>query len=70
MPSTDPVAASHAGTVKVNVLIAAVFVTAVILESGQDKDTLFWLIVAGGIVAVVALATSVRSRGGIGATGH
>jgi hypothetical protein len=55
---------------KVNALIVAVFVAAVVLErNDQDKDALFWLLVAVGIVAVVGLASAQRSKGGIGATG-
>jgi EamA domain-containing membrane protein RarD len=56
--------------VKVNALIAVVFVLAVVLERGnQDKDAQFWVLVGAGVVAVVGLATFLRSRGGIGATG-
>ncbi len=56
--------------VKLNALIAAVFVAAVVLERGdQDKDLQFWLLVAGGVAAVVGLAASRQSKGGIGATG-
>ncbi|MBT8241477.1 MAG: hypothetical protein KJN63_09645 [Acidimicrobiia bacterium] len=55
---------------KVNALIAAVFVAAIFLErNDQDKDPLFWLLVAVGVVAVVGFASAQRSKGGIGATG-
>ena len=56
-------------TVRVNVLVAAIFVAALVLErDDQDKDALFWIVVAAGVVAVVGLSASRRSKGGIGAT--
>ncbi len=68
--TSDRAARGHTGQVRVNVLIAVVFVIAVVLERGdQDKEALFWILVGAGIVAVVGLATFLRSRGGIGATG-
>ena len=51
-------------------LIAALFALAVVLErADEDTDLRFWMLVAVGIVGVVAAMNALRSRGGIGATG-
>ncbi|NNE95011.1 MAG: hypothetical protein HKN24_03195 [Acidimicrobiales bacterium] len=56
---------------KLNAMIGIVFVAAVLLERGDEsKDVAFWATVGIGIVASVALASALRSRGGIGATGR
>ena len=56
---------------RLNALVAAVFVIALVLERGDaDKDAVFWSMVAAGVVGVVVLASARRSKGGIGATGN
>ena len=46
---------------RLNALVAAVFVIAVLLERGDDdKDAVFWSMIAVGIVGVVALASARR----------